>query len=107
MSDDPYKKIVLPLIKHPLPDIADLFKPTEEELRTGISDGQRMFSDVIALIRKMAPDAIGKELASVQPVPSDIVKEVFDNAMSEEELIANGYEPLCPHTRLTWIKKDE
>lgn len=79
-------------------------KPTE------ISDEQLSRAELIKLIRKTVPAQIMKEFTEVQPLTQESVdawKAMYENSMSEEQLIANGYVPLCPHTRLTWIKKDE
>ena len=53
------------------------------------------------------PDEMAKKLISVQPMDEagKAWMELYKNAKSEEELKAEGYEPVCKETRLMWIKK--
>lgn len=49
---------------------------------------------------------LAEDICSVQPMPVDSFKRMYENSLSEEELIEQGYEPLDPHgLRLTWVKK--
>jgi hypothetical protein len=49
---------------------------------------------------------LAEAICSVQPMPIDCIKRMYENSLSEEELIEQGYEPLDPHgLRLTWVKK--
>ena len=59
---------------------------------------------LIDMIRKTAPSKIAEELVNVQPMPSDLGKRIMEHAKTEEELIADGYEPVSHH-RVLWIKK--
>lgn len=52
------------------------------------------------------PEQIAEEICSVQPMPNDIFADLLKASKPEEELIAKGYESVCPSTRLLWIKKD-
>ena len=55
------------------------------------------------------PQDIAKALVSVQPMDAagEAWMQLYKAAKSEKELIAEGYEPVCPHIRLMWIKKDK
>lgn len=48
---------------------------------------------------------LAEEMVAVQPMPSNIFKDLLDVAKTEGELRAEGYEPVSEH-RLLWIKKD-
>ena len=61
---------------------------------------------LMRLIGKALVEEMAKDILSVQPMPDDLMKRVFDAAMSEQDLIANGYEPVSDH-KLLWIKKDQ
>ena len=54
-------------------------------------------------------EKFAEELVSVQPMPNSIMSDLLKHARSEEELIADGYEPADPYSPapLMWIKKDE
>jgi hypothetical protein len=51
---------------------------------------------------------IAREIISVQPMDraGAAFMEILQAAKSEEELIAEGYEPVDPQTRLMWIKPE-
>lgn len=76
-----------------------------------MSDYDLEFSaDKIEEIRRTMVDKIAKEILSVQPMWSnpkvvEAFNAIYENAMTEEELIAAGYEPISPDTRLMWRKK--
>lgn len=72
--------------------------PTTEDRRI---DEQTL----IRLIGKAVVDKMADDILSVQPMPNDMFKRLKDAAMSEKELIANGYEPVSEH-KLLWIKKE-
>lgn len=59
---------------------------------------------VLELIRKTMPRLIAEEIIGVQPMDPNLFKDVLDNAMSEEDLIKQGYEPVSSH-RLMWVKR--
>lgn len=56
-------------------------------------------------IRKTGTEQLAKMLIEVQPMTGSL-DGVFENAKSEAELIAEGYRPACPQTRLMWVKDD-
>ncbi|QDJ96498.1 hypothetical protein Xoosp13_312 [Xanthomonas phage Xoo-sp13] len=64
------------------------------------------FSDVELreLIRKVFPAKIANDLVNVQPINTDAYAGLIKNGLTEEELIAQGYEPVSS-TGLLWIKK--
>lgn len=70
-----------------------------------IEEHTALRKELLQMIGNSIPDQIAKSLVSVQPMNPVGFKEAMDEAMSEDELIANGYEPVCPHTRLMWRKK--
>lgn len=51
-------------------------------------------------------EQIAQQLVSVQPMPSDTFKKLYDASKSEEKLRAEGYEPVSQDTRIMWVKKD-
>lgn len=51
---------------------------------------------------------ICEEIVRVQPMPNDVMKNLYESAKSEEWLKANGYEPVEKNgLSLMWIKKNE
>ena len=60
---------------------------------------------VVDLLRKTVPAKLAEELVSVQPMDSHIMQRLLDESMPEQELVDAGYTPVCPVTRLMWIKK--
>jgi hypothetical protein len=56
-------------------------------------------------LRETIPDMIARELASVQPMPSNTFSELYSISKSEKELIEEGYQPVSPDTKLMWVKK--
>jgi hypothetical protein len=61
----------------------------------------------IAELRRMTPEQMAKEICSVQPIDPKFFNDFMKASKSESELIAEGYEPVCPATRLMWIKKND
>ncbi len=60
-------------------------------------------------IRRLADNTLedmAKQLAEVQPMNVD-VSALFKAGKTEAQLIAEGYTPVCPFTRLMWIKKPD
>ena len=60
-------------------------------------------------IRRLADKTLEdmmKQLAEVQPMNVD-VSALFKAGKPEAQLIAEGYTPVCPFTRLMWIKKPD
>jgi hypothetical protein len=53
---------------------------------------------------KTFAEKLAEELCSVQPMPSDIFKNLYECAKKEEDLIKEGYKPVS-RLRLMWIKK--
>jgi len=43
---------------------------------------------------KLIAEQLAKELASVQPMPSDCLKNLYEASKSEDELRKDGYEPV-------------
>jgi hypothetical protein len=101
MIDGPFKPVIMPIIK----DVK--MEPIDWSGLDGL--GAKVMSETVALIRKIYPDALARELADVDPegtlATGKLVKALFDAARPEGELVAEGYEPVCPTTRLMWIKK--
>jgi len=62
--------------------------------------------EVLNAVSKTIPSRIAEELVGVQPMPHDVIKNLMDASSTEEELLAAGYEPVCPTTRLMWRKKN-
>lgn len=60
---------------------------------------------IIAAARESSPVMIANEIANVQPMPADVFNVFRDASMNEADLIAQGYEPIDPTTRLMWVKK--
>lgn len=60
-------------------------------------------------IRNIMPQRLAEQLCSVQPIqlPSDAIQQLMSGGKTEQELIAEGYEPVCEQTRLMWIKKSD
>ena len=56
-------------------------------------------------IRKHTMDEMARQILSVQPMDPKIFINMLDAAMSEEELVKNGYEPVDSVTKLMWRKK--
>lgn len=56
---------------------------------------------------KMVVADIVEELVNVQPMDPTIMKRLFEAAdkRSEEEMRADGYEPVDSLTKLLWVKK--
>src|SRR5271167_1472951 len=118
----PLKNITLPIIKDV--ELKPLFEDmTDEDWKKSVEDSTRMSQDVINLMREVIPakiaedimqataaedamrEKVSKEMGVKLMSPGDCVKAMFDMARPEAELIAEGYEPVCPHTRLMWVKK--
>lgn len=49
---------------------------------------------------------LAEELASVQPMPNDAIKGLYELSKSEEELLAEGYKPVSG-LGLMWTKDKE
>lgn len=62
----------------------------------------------IELIRNVMPEIIAKEICDTTPCDPNIMADLFAMAKSEENLIAEGYRPVCPHSPLPllWIKDE-
>lgn len=65
-----------------------------------------MDEELIKKIRETIPESIANELLSVQPMPSNAVKELYDNSLSQDQLKEQGYEPVS-QLGLMWVKKDK
>lgn len=64
---------------------------------------------LIDMIRRTTPEAIAKEIAEVQPINSNTMELLLELAstQTEEELRAEGYEPVDPNGfSLLWSKKE-
>ena len=48
-------------------------------------------------------EQIANDIVSVQPMPNNIIKNLYDNSMSEEQLKKEGYSPLS-NLNLVWVK---
>jgi hypothetical protein len=62
--------------------------------------------DDINGLRSLLPNLIAEKLVSVQPMDPNIFKDAYDAAMSEEDLIAQGYHPISD-LKMMWIKDEE
>jgi hypothetical protein len=51
-------------------------------------------------------EQMANEIVSVQPMPSNIVKELYEQSMTKEQLKAEGYKPVS-RLGLMWIKEDK
>lgn len=56
-------------------------------------------------MRLNSVEDIAREIISVQPMDGAL-DGLLKAAKSEEELIAEGYRPVDPQTRLMWIKDE-
>ena len=52
-------------------------------------------------VKKMVEDIL-----SVQPMPKDCMKTLFEQSSDQEDLIKDGYKPVS-RIGLLWIKEDE
>jgi len=61
---------------------------------------------VVALFSgyKKIPEDLVNDLVNVQPMPSNLIKDLIESGRDESELIAKGYQPVCPTTKLLWVK---
>ena len=55
-------------------------------------------------LAKQQVKQIAEELCSVQPMPNNIMKELYDSAKDKQWLEENGYEPVSSH-EILWVKK--
>lgn len=62
---------------------------------------------MLDMVRKFLPVSIAQEITSVQPMPSDLFSKVYEQSKSEEQLIAEGYTPIDPATKLMWTKSNK
>lgn len=60
---------------------------------------------LISKIRDLTPNLLAEELCSVQPIPSDALRPLLENAKSREDLIAEGYRPVS-RIGLMWAKDE-
>ena len=61
--------------------------------------------NVIKSLREIVMNQLAADLVSVQPMGNHLLRDIMEHGMSESELLAAGYEPVDPQTRLMWIKK--
>lgn len=52
------------------------------------------------------PKKLAEELISVQPMPDNAIKGLYEISKSKEELEAEGYKPVSG-LGLMWVKKDD
>lgn len=81
-------------------------------------DGEDM-KVLIPFIRKMVVSSMAEDVLEAtrmenemreklnpgSPTLAEAFQAMLANSRSEKWLIENGYEPLCPHTKLGWVKK--
>lgn len=48
-------------------------------------------------------EQIANEIVSVQPMSSDLIKELYEQSMTKEELKKEGYKPVS-RLGLMWVK---
>lgn len=58
---------------------------------------------LLQMMRRMIPNVIAEDIINVQPMDPMIYQRLMDAAMSEEDLLAEGYKPVSHH-RLMWTK---
>lgn len=58
---------------------------------------------LLKMVRDVMPAQIAKELNSVQPMPSNVISELYKMSASKEELEAAGYKPVSG-LGLMWVK---
>lgn len=75
-------------------DIVNVDNMTKEEIEIAKEEHKKWFDKQMA------------DFVNIQPMNSALFKDLYDAAIPEEQLIKEGYEPVCPSTRLMWIKKD-
>jgi DNA-directed RNA polymerase subunit F len=51
-------------------------------------------------------EQIANEIVSVQPMSSDLIKELYEQSMTREELKKQGYKPVS-RFGLMWVKDNE
>lgn len=51
-------------------------------------------------------EQIANEIVSVQPMSGDLIKELYEQSMTKEELKKEGYKPVS-RLGLMWVKDDE
>jgi hypothetical protein len=51
-------------------------------------------------------DQIANEIVSVQPMPEDVIKKLYEQSMTKEELKKEGYKPVS-RLGLMWVKDDD
>jgi len=62
------------------------------------------------MLGKLTAKSIAEEICSVQPMGPEVysaIGAIYEGSKSREELIKEGYEPVCPTTGLMWIKKND
>jgi len=62
---------------------------------------QQKFLD---MVRKTMPDQIAKDILEVNVVDPNIMKELYENSKSEEELVKEGFKPVSG-MKLVWTKE--
>lgn len=63
-------------------------------------------SENLQKIRANMAQNIANELCSVQPMPSNLIADAYKAAKSQEQLIAEGYEPVEKSgLSIMWVKK--
>ena len=56
-------------------------------------------------IRETTPNLIAEDLCSVQPMDTNIIKNLLTASKTKEDLILEGYKPVS-NLGLMWIKED-
>jgi hypothetical protein len=51
-------------------------------------------------------DQIANEIVSVQPIPKDVIKKLYEQSMTREELKKEGYKPVS-RLGLMWVKDND
>lgn len=52
------------------------------------------------------PKKLAEELVSVQPMPNDAIKKLYEASKKEEQLKAEGYKPVSG-LGLMWVKEEQ
>jgi hypothetical protein len=69
-----------------------------------VSELSKTNPELLELVRSANANQIANSILSVQPMGENIMKDLLDNANSEQELIDAGYEPVSKHG-LLWVPK--
>jgi hypothetical protein len=58
---------------------------------------------MLSLVRRSLPDQLADEICSVQPMDSQVVRNLLEGSESEAQLRADGFKPIS-RLGLLWVK---